>query len=608
MSFPNYPKYKDSGVEWLGEVPAEWRIQPFWAHFRRSKRTGYPQEELLSVYREYGVIRKTDRNDNHNNPSEDLTAYQLVEPDDLVINKMKAWQGSVAISPYHGIVSPAYFVYRPLHLESSQFLHYLMRSPRYITGYLSLSKGVRIGQWDLDPIYHSRLPLLLPSAEEQQAISHFLDQETAKIDALIAEQQRLIELLEEKRQAVISHAVTKGLTSSTLSEWQAVSLRYFARLHRGYDLTADEQTEGPYPVVTSGGITGAHSEFTCKAPGVVTGRYGSTGRLFYIDVDYWPHNTTLFVCDFFGNDEKFVWYALQSLDLESHSAKAAVPGIDRNDLHPIPMRRPPLQEQKEIVTFLDSRMTQFTRLQKEAFHIVQVLQERRSALISAAVTGKIDVRGMLRKPVQSTWQSGFARQVLAAEALRQCNGPTMGRIKLQKLIHLCEYHAQLDEIAGNYSRKAAGPFDSKVMAGVRNGLKQQKWFEEYKDGGRYAYRPMEKAGAHKPYLAHWADKKAKIDQILSLLRTASTRTCEIASTLYAAWNDLLLEGKAPSDDEIIHEASSAERWHESKEKIAPEKWPKALAWMRANALVPVGYGAHTKLADSSNTEEDNEPA
>jgi type I restriction enzyme S subunit len=103
MSFPAYPVYKDSGVDWLGEIPEGWSIKPLWVMFRRHKLTGFPDEQLLSVYRDYGVIPKASRDDNFNKPSDDLGAYQLVQVGDLAINKMKAWQGSVGISSYKGI-------------------------------------------------------------------------------------------------------------------------------------------------------------------------------------------------------------------------------------------------------------------------------------------------------------------------------------------------------------------------------------------------------------------------------------------------------------------------------------------------------------------------
>ncbi|MDA8514246.1 restriction endonuclease subunit S, partial [Citrobacter sp. Igbk 14] len=210
-----YPEYKDSGVEWLGEIPAHWKTVSIARLFSRNKRTGYAEKELLSVYRDYGVIPKSSRDDNNNKPSEDLSPYQLVEPDDLVMNKMKAWQGSIAISEYEGIVSPAYFVYQPNKIFFEQahprYVHYLLRNPIYITQYLSRSKGIRINQWDLDPDEFRNIELLLPSKSEQHKIFSFLDHETIRIDKLIEKQQQLIELLKEKRQAVISHAVTKGL-------------------------------------------------------------------------------------------------------------------------------------------------------------------------------------------------------------------------------------------------------------------------------------------------------------------------------------------------------------------------------------------------------------
>ena len=174
--------------------------------------------------------------------------------------------------------------------------------------------------------------------------------------------------------------------------WEVMVIKRFATLHRGHDLTSDERTEGPYPVVTSGGVNGTHGSFIAEGPGVVTGRYGSTGRLFYIEESYWPHNTSLYVSEFNGNNPKFVWYSFQTVDFAAHSAKAAVPGIDRNDIHVLPTVVPSLDDQLSIVEFLDSKTSGFDLLISESNHAVALLEERRTALISAAVTGKIDVR------------------------------------------------------------------------------------------------------------------------------------------------------------------------------------------------------------------------
>jgi len=262
---------------------------------------------------------------------------------------------------------------------------------------------------------------------------------------------------------------------------------------------------------------------------------------------------------------------------------------------------------------LDQKIPQIDELSSLAHVAIERLQERRSALISAVVTGKIDVRAYMAKPVMSATQysSGFAHQLLAAEILDRCNSQRMGRIKLQKLIHLCEYHGQVSEVQGDYSRKAAGPFDARAMAGISKNLKKQRWFEEVKEDERYMYRPLEKRGEHKKYLAHWQAEMPRIDEVLSLLGNFKTRECEIVSTLYAAWNDLLIDGGSTDDASILHEASSAERWHKSKELIAPERWKKALQWMKDKGLVPVGYGKHTRHAAGqigTTTEEAHEPA
>lgn len=193
------------------ELPSGWSVVPAWTQFRRIKRVGFEAEELLSVYRDHGVIPKSSRDDNHNVASEDLSSYQLVEVGDLVLNKMKAWQGSLAFSQYRGIVSPAYFVYRNIGNGDPKFLHYLLRSAPYIAAYNKISKGVRVGQWDLDPQEFRKLPILLPPNEEQRRIANYIDRELAQIDELIIRATKFIELASERRARLIAVSVTEGV-------------------------------------------------------------------------------------------------------------------------------------------------------------------------------------------------------------------------------------------------------------------------------------------------------------------------------------------------------------------------------------------------------------
>lgn len=199
---------KDAGVEWLGETPAHWEAKKIKRLFAHSKRQGFPARAVLSVYREYGVIDKSSRDDNFNRTPENLDGYQLVDPGDLVINKMKAWQGSLGVSSLSGITSPDYLVYEPIHGENGRFLHHFFRCKLLARVYLTISNGIRPSQWRLEPQRFEDLTVFLPPPAEQLTIAAFLDRETHRIDALVTKVSEAIKHLNELRTALISAAVT----------------------------------------------------------------------------------------------------------------------------------------------------------------------------------------------------------------------------------------------------------------------------------------------------------------------------------------------------------------------------------------------------------------
>jgi type I restriction enzyme S subunit len=431
MSLPRYPEYKDSGTPWLGELPEHWKIKPVWTLFRRSKRIGFESEQLLSVYRDHGVIPKASRDDNNNKASDDLSVYQLVMPGDLAINKMKAWQGSVAISEHQGIVSPAYFIYEATHQEDSRYLHYLLRSPRYITGYLSISKGIRINQWDLEPQYHSRMPVILPPKVEQTAIATFLDRETAKIDELIAEQEKLIALLAEKRQATISHAVTKGLNpdapmkdsgvawlGEVPAHWAVKPLRYCIDYQEGPGIMAADFVESGVPLLRVSGVQGrwatldgcnfltpervAHKweHFRVKEGDLLISASASMGTVCEVGADTIGSIPYTGLIRLSGKTGVMIKPFVRSLvvsdlfitQIDLLKAGATIQHFGPTHLSQMTVPRPPVDEQIEIAAYIENQTIRLDTLTAEATRGIALLKERRSALISAAVTGKIDVR------------------------------------------------------------------------------------------------------------------------------------------------------------------------------------------------------------------------
>lgn len=240
-TFPKYETYKDSGIEWLGEIPKTWELTKLGTCLTPVSKKNRADLPLLSITREQGVIERDieDAESNHNFIPDDLSGYKVLEKGQFGMNKMKAWQGSYGVSKHTGIVSPAYFVFDFAKVIDPIFFNWAIRSKLYVSYFGSASDGVRIGQWDLSKSRMKAIPFLLPSPEEQTAIAHFLDQKTAQIDAAIAIKEQQIVLLKERKQILIQQAVTQGLDPTVPmknsgvewigeipAHWEVVKLKY----------------------------------------------------------------------------------------------------------------------------------------------------------------------------------------------------------------------------------------------------------------------------------------------------------------------------------------------------------------------------------------------
>lgn len=200
---------KNSGAGWMPLIPLHWKADKLKFHLRQRGIKNQIDKQVLSLYREYGIVPKDSRDDNHNVTSEDVSDYRYVRVGDFVVNKMKAWQGSVAVSNYEGIVSPAYFVYEfSDDLINKRYFHYLMRNKTYATEFRRLSGGIREGQWDLPSEALNNTIILLPPLDEQQEIADYLDNKCAEIEQIIADKKSQIETLDNYKKALIFEYVT----------------------------------------------------------------------------------------------------------------------------------------------------------------------------------------------------------------------------------------------------------------------------------------------------------------------------------------------------------------------------------------------------------------
>ena len=200
---------KYSGVKWLGNIPAHWRIMKLRQILHPVSEKNHPELPLLSVVREHGVILRDieDTESNHNYIPDDLSGYKVVKKGQFAMNKMKAWQGSYGISDYTGIVSPAYFIF-DMAFENLEYFHYAIRSKVYVNFFAQASDGIRVGQWDLQMDKMKEIPFIIPPSDEQNAIVEHIKNTLPTYNNAIEKLTAEVEVLEEYKAKIIADTIT----------------------------------------------------------------------------------------------------------------------------------------------------------------------------------------------------------------------------------------------------------------------------------------------------------------------------------------------------------------------------------------------------------------
>lgn len=401
-----YPNCIDTAIPWFGEVPSHWRVVRLRRTIRSLRNGTWGNEpdgenDIICVrvadFDRVGFSVRLGEPTVRAVSSSDRNG-RVLRRGDLLLEK----SGGGELQPVGAVVrfdceEPAVcsnFVARVVVAADcdSRFMTYVhahLYDGRVNTRSIKQTTGIQ----NLDSYAYLSELVGIPPLEEQRAIAAFLDRETARIDSLIAKKQRFVELLQEKRTALISHVVTGGLVIGDGGRWQQMQLGRAIKLQRGFDITGAGDSDGSIPVISSGGFSGNCETAMVKGPGVIVGRKGTLGTVHYVETDYWPHDTTLWVKQFRGNCPRFVYYFLIHMKLERFDVGAANPTVNRNHVHPVVVSWPDQIAQRAIATFLDQQTDQLAGLSRRVEDAMDRLREYRSALISAAVTGKIDVRG-----------------------------------------------------------------------------------------------------------------------------------------------------------------------------------------------------------------------
>lgn len=417
-----YPAMKDSVIEWLGKVPEHWEVVPLCSIARPKSITNKENRELLSVYLDLGVIHFSDVKEKRTNvTSENLSKYQAVDPGDFVLNNQQAWRGSVGVSEYKGIISPAYLV---LSLDSriqSNYANYLFRDKTMVSQYLICSKGVGSIQRNLYWPHLKRVSMFLPPLSEQAAIVRYLDHVERRVRRYVRAKRKLIELLKGQRQAIIHHAVIRGLNPDVplknsgvkwLGEvpehWEVLRTRYLfcevdKRSSTGQETHLSmSQLLGLVPsdlvqsTLTSESYVGGK---LCEEDDLVLNRLKAHLGVFalakqagVISPDYSVFRKKR------PMDMSYFEYVLRSPACRYElriRAKGIVEGFWRlytDDFYNIRLPVPPVGEQEKIIGAISKSTADIDTVIAHTNREIKLLNEYRTRLITDVVTGKLDVR------------------------------------------------------------------------------------------------------------------------------------------------------------------------------------------------------------------------
>jgi len=435
-----YPAYKDSGVPWLGQVPEHWEVLPGRTVFREINDRRHPDEQMLSVTITRGVLRQADllaESSKKDSSNEDKSNYKVVQPGDLVYNKMRAWQGAVGVSAYRGIVSPAYIVQRLRSAENlPRYMHFLLRTPHFASEAERWSYGITSDQWSLRAEEFKCIYFSLPPSPEQTAIVRFLDYIDRRIRRCIRAKQKLIKLLEEYKQALIHQAVTGKIDVRTgqpysaykdsgvewlgkvPEHWEVVPLKRITLGRLKYGANAAAEFNNPswprYLRITDFRKNGELRDDTFRSlppdvakeylvrPGdIFLARSGATvGKSFLVAA------STGIACyagylirvrpNLARTKPEFLFAFLQSHAFsEWRSAAfivATIENISAEKYGDLLVPLPTLEEQECIVEWLEQRFARIDAAMGATRRQIELLREYRTRLIADVVTGKVDVR------------------------------------------------------------------------------------------------------------------------------------------------------------------------------------------------------------------------
>lgn len=620
---------KDCELSNFSTIPAHWKIQKLKTILTLRSERNSGDRELLSVYLDRGVISYSDSTGMQvHKPSQDLSNYQNVHIGDFVLNNQQAWRGSVGVSKYDGIISPAYFVYHLSQECYPRYMNYLFRDFSMVQQYETSSRGVGTIQRNIFAPWLLNCWTIIPPYDEQVKIANHLDSKCTEIDALIVDIQTQIDTLEQYKRSVITEAVTKGLNPNVEMKDSGVS--WLSKLPRHWDVIPSKylfhnsdvrRYTGDIQLTASQnwGIIPQEEYMERTGAKIVFANHGLEN---WKHVD--PDDFVISLRSFQGGLEMsevvgcITWHYIVLKTVQPivprfykwlFKSDAYIAALQRtcnfirdgqdlrySNFSQVPIYIPPMAEQQQIANYLDERCLMIDETIKEKCIQLSVLGEYKKSLIFEYVTGKKEVPDALMvfgiNPhvlrlaiiVDMIKKLNIERKRMGKKALK-------GKVVNQKFLYLLDEYLE-HGLDTRYHRYQNGPFDLQFDSYI-NILVSNGWYElDTNDGSE----SLVAGRNHAEFLGRYGNQltqyKSSVEALTRCFGMMSRRQLEEVATLFAVWNDLIIDGNlAPSNDEIINEAMT--NWTPNKGKIPHDTWQNMLMKMKRDGIIPKGLGLHT---------------
>lgn len=613
-------KMKDSGIDWVQDMPFHWDCKKGKYILNYVQKPVKSDDGVITCFRDGEVTLRSNRREDGFTMADKEIGYQGIDVGDLVVHGMDGFAGAIGISDSRGKASPVLNVLETA--ENKRYIMYYLRSMAYSDVFLALATGIRVRSCDLRWNKLSELMYPVPPLQEQNCIVDFLDTKLGEIDSLTADIQAQIDTLEQYKRSVITEAVTKGLNSDVdmkdsgyewigeiPKEWKISPLKYNYSIISGatpessnadnwdgdiaWITPADYKTKDVY--ISKGSRTLSQLGYkSCSANilpkgSIIFSKRAPIGSVAISSSELCTNQGCLGLvkCNETINN-KYFYYVLSIYPevFNLYGSGTTFKEISANVFKNIMLPYPAVVIQEQIAAYLDSKCSEIDAIIAQKKEQLDVLADYKKSLIYEYVTGKKEVP----RAVSDEVAVPDLQVILMGILINKLGNDIRGKIQIQKMLYLTNEYIGLNR-GVQYYRYAHGPYDLQLEQYV-DVLVSNHWYEEKHQGADLLVAGRNHADFVEKYGDNFHDKQADIDKLIAFIRPMKTSQVERIATLFAAWNDFIIDGNpAPTERQIIHEVMT--NWTDNKANTQYATWQGTLKKMKQHGIVPQGLGLHT---------------